>query len=193
MSNNCSISVVAEVAAVKTVVDAIRAIDVAGLSGEHAAIGVIADAIKVVSDAYELRRPASGTLDIQENMKNKMVTASDDLLQSNDAEEHDHGMAWTKHKEIIVLQSGIYRISFDLKRDVADGNGYGRIYLNDNPYGISRSTGLTTYQTYSEDLVITLGDNIQLYISSASSGYEAYVRNFRLYGVLNGVWFLNTM
>ena len=77
---------------------------------------------------------------------------------------------YTKAKEILLVNSGINRISFSIK-----GPGLfvrGRIYKNGVAYGTEfiNSTTLDAYITYSEDLNFAAGDLMQLYLYGNNTG-----------------------
>jgi hypothetical protein len=89
--------------------------------------------------------------------------------------------SYTKHKEMRLDRYAYsLRIKFDLQMQSAGGNVYGKIYKNGVAIGTERTTTLTTWQTYSEDIdIFSPGDLIQLYCYKSGNNGEA--RNFRLY------------
>lgn len=191
MSNNCSISVGPEVAAVKTVVDASAVIVANVHDTDLPAVKNDTGAIKVIADAYNALKPASGTIDTAETMKNRIVSPSEDLLNSNDAEVSVGEVDYELAKDVVVLAAGLYRIKFDIKLNPGPSWVYGKIYINGVAVGTERKMSDTSYETFSEDIAVCAADSVQLYSKSGEASYTPTVRNFRFYGVLNSTWFLN--
>jgi hypothetical protein len=63
--------------------------------------------------------------------------------------------------------------------------GAGRIYVNGVAIGAERSFPQDVWQTYTEDIHVSKGDLVQIYISASNS--TTRIRNFRLY------WDYNTI
>lgn len=114
-----------------------------------------------------------------------LVTLSDVLLHSNDAEKNDNPGAYIKAKEILCMHDGTYRIKFDLRLNFGSTDGKAKIYKNGVAFGTERSSTGVDYVTFSEDLSFVRGDLIQLYYYTTNVSYDVYVRNFRLYGDVN--------
>lgn len=108
------------------------------------------------------------------------IIASDNLILSADTERTTTNAPYEKKKEIKIITSGKYRVKFDLKGD-GSSNCFGRIYKNGVAFGTEQSNGTTSYITKSEDLYFIGGDSIELWITTATTGY---CRNFRIYGNL---------
>jgi hypothetical protein len=112
-----------------------------------------------------------------------LISPSETLRHSNDTERTSGATSYEKIKAIFNGVKGCWRVKFDLRTTNAASAAYGRIYRNGSPYGTEQTTTSTTYVTFSEDLIFTIGDSIELYIHTATSGaYWAVTRNFRLYG-----------
>lgn len=112
------------------------------------------------------------------------LTASDTLQFSDDTEEQTDSDAYTKLKELYVLQTGTYRVKFDQKNSDATFPGaYARIYKDDVAYGSERNNDTAAYVTYSEDLYFKTGDKISIYAkqTNGTAGKYSVVTNFRLY------------
>jgi hypothetical protein len=111
------------------------------------------------------------------------VGASDTLVASADTERAWTDDAYTKRKEIIVRLGGTIRVKFDMKRSAVGAPGVlGKIYVNGVAVGTERSSGDTTYETFSEDISISPFDLVQLYTNrNGGAGITGYVRNFRIY------------
>lgn len=88
--------------------------------------------------------------------------------------------SYTKYKEITLAKGGTYTIKFDLKAVAPDGTAFGKIYVNGSGTGTERSTALTDYQTYTEDIsALRVGDLLQFY--GYKTGEGANMRNFQIY------------
>lgn len=113
-------------------------------------------------------------------MSPKNIEASDVLKTSADTERSNKGSVYTKLKEIKTLADGVARIKFDLKSTTAN-SAYGRIYINGVAVGTERTVIGSTYQTFTEDIIVQKYDLIQLYVKAGSEAYTTVVRNFRIY------------
>jgi len=128
---------------------------------------------------YTAKQPGASTL--------YGAIASDNLRASANTERitttSNASPTTEKKKEIIAPISGIYRIKFDFKGAGTNSQG-ARIYRNDVAYGTDRTDNNDYYQTYSEDLYFSAGDDIQLYLTALGTGGSAgtaYIKNFRIY------------
>lgn len=112
------------------------------------------------------------------------TVASDNLIDSSDTSVEEQGLVYVKKKEFAILMDGTYRVSFQLRTKNALYQARGRIYVDGVAYGTERSTNLTTYTTYSEDLDLRRAELLQLYIKIQSNGgvTDAQARYFRIYG-----------
>ena len=114
--------------------------------------------------------------------------ACDELLASDDTEEHTASTTYVKLKEFEIktqhIASGSLRIKFDLKTTSVNKTAYGRIYRNGATAGGEITENGTSYSTKSADIGSwKSGDLIQLYVHQFNGGgYYAYVQNFRVYG-----------
>lgn len=82
--------------------------------------------------------------------------------------------SYVKIKELSIVRSGNYRISFDLRNSAAPDTAYGRIYKNGVAIGTVRHTSSQTGVIYTEDINgLVTGDLIQLYIKN-TGGYTTY-------------------
>lgn len=109
------------------------------------------------------------------------IVASDTLRISADTERTTSSASYVKLKEIKFYWYGTVRIKFDLKRTAPTASWFGRIYKNGSAFWTQRETTSTTYVNYSEDLVFSPWDLIQLYSSANGASASAEVRNFRIY------------
>ncbi len=86
---------------------------------------------------------------------------------------------YKKVKEIKVNRVGTYTVSFQLADLSASAVVYGRVYKNGAAIGTERSTGSSSYQTYTEDFTFAIGDLVQIYYKRQTGGIVA-TRNFNL-------------
>ena len=85
-----------------------------------------------------------------------------------------------KVKEISVANSGTITVSFGLLAGSTSYTSYARVYKNEVAVGTLRSsTNSTTYTFYSENISVSLGDLIQLYIY-ASQKNICYAKDFKI-------------
>ena len=117
------------------------------------------------------------------------ITASADLMNSDDTEELKYGQEYGVQKEfdpiLLNLHSNDseFKIEFEMKTSNAGNTVYGRIYRNGVAVGTERSTSSTTYTPYSEDITGWSEDDlIQLYTYAGTMGIRPYVMNFRVRG-----------
>jgi len=132
---------------------------------------------------------ASGKVPADQNSRYdqllRELSASDDLLGSDDTEDTGSETDWTKVKELTLFGEGELRIKFDLKA-VIGGTAYGKIYRNGSPVGTEQSETSTNYVTKSEDIAgWSNGDTIELWCKHGTGGGASYgVQNFRVYGAI---------
>jgi|GEM_PF-6700878 len=77
----------------------------------------------------------------------------------------------------IAQYPGTIRVLFDFA--TSGGTGFARIYKNGIAVGTERTRNSTTFITFSEDITVNTGDDIQIYCRTASGG-EAYTQNVRI-------------
>jgi len=111
----------------------------------------------------------------------RWLTAGDYLQHANDGENFTGNTSYTKTHELITGFAGPLRIKFDLKSSNGADQVSGRIYLNGIAVGTERTTTSGTYVTYSEDILVSSGDLIQVYCKQTSGTALAYVTNLRIY------------
>jgi len=104
------------------------------------------------------------------------------LLISADTERINDFASYTVVKDINIGKAGNVSVSFDMHRGIP-GTVYGKIYVNGVAVGTEMSNATAVYATYTEDIVVAIDDNVQLYTYNNPSGGFAthYVRNFRIY------------
>lgn len=120
----------------------------------------------------------------------KYYPYSSSTVIAHDAEASTGATSYTKLKTITIganLDTNtMLRLTFDLRLNTTGPPyAYGRIYRNGVAVGVARSTSSGSYVTYQEDITgWSAGDTIELW-AYTSSGYTAYVRNFRILGTHN--------
>ena len=109
------------------------------------------------------------------------ITAGDNVFyyRTGDTGSTNNSI-YSKYRDVKVGLAGTYRIKFDLATASAGTTVYGRIYVNDSAVGTERSTTSASYTTYSEDITVSAGDNIQLYFKTSNMGVNCLFRNFLL-------------
>lgn len=112
--------------------------------------------------------------------KEYTLYASDTLRVSSDAEESTNSVAYVKMKEFLILRPGTVRIRFDLRSGALLDEVQGRIYINGDVVGILRAVNIATYTTFSEDVIVTPLDLIQIYGKRLDTT-NCFIRNYRLY------------
>jgi hypothetical protein len=119
----------------------------------------------------------------------KYYAASDDLLLSNDDETFVSNLdIYEKVKEIRInerIVASTFRFKYQVKTGGA-GSMNSRIYKNGeyltgNQYATNNAAW--TQATDRDISDIREGDLIQMYLTSYVPIWEAYVRNFRVYGI----------
>ena len=138
-------------------------------------VGSNADAASSTGSLHAKNKNIIGILDSGVMLRQSIASGS--LRFASDNEVSMSSTEWDKVKTIVVMISGIIRVSFDLS--VYD-SGKGRIYRNGVPIGIERSVSSSGYSTFTEDISCSPGDSIEIWVQSYSS-YKVFVKNFRIY------------
>jgi hypothetical protein len=113
-------------------------------------------------------------------------TASDNLRNSNDAENSRSSMSYETAKLFYFPYGflGTARIKFDFRTSSGVGEtGYARLTKNGNVVGLDYDTMFTSYVTISQDIdlgVILPGEYISLELYNDQGDYT-WTRNLRLY------------
>lgn len=121
------------------------------------------------------------------DLGNEYVIGDGGPVHSHDGEVTETASSLTLQKTItldeLIPNTVILRIKFDLKTD-GSGTCNGRIFKNGGTVGTNRAKSDGTYETYSEDLSFTKGDDLELYIDKIGGG-DGFARNFRIYGTID--------
>jgi hypothetical protein len=110
---------------------------------------------------------------------NPVITATDTICYSLDTEGNGNYGSYTKVRDVDVRIGGTYRVKFDIRVSTVGQTVYGRIYVNGVAVGTERSSD-TNYNTFTQDIRVVIGDNIQLYVRNTGSGNLSYYKNFRV-------------
>ncbi len=105
------------------------------------------------------------------------------LVAKADAIKTVTSTSYIKVKEIYVPREGTITIKFDLIGDSSyGGTTYGRIYINGSASGTERSTSVhTSYTTYTENISVSSGDLVQLYMKRSQSSGDGKCTNLSLF------------
>lgn len=108
------------------------------------------------------------------------ATASANLKISADTERTTSSVGLFLVKSIRPSYGGVIRVAHEMKNSSAGFDVNSRIYVNGVATGTARNTQSTTYVSYSEDITINPGDQVQLYFGSTDVSRTCYVQNFRV-------------
>ncbi len=91
----------------------------------------------------------------------------------------------TKFKEITINLSGTIRVVYSSQTQGSTSayRSISQIYVNGSPKGTACTTQSLSYVTYTEDIVVSKGDKIQLYAYVPEAGYS-YIKDFKVNGSL---------
>lgn len=111
--------------------------------------------------------------------------ASEVVVLANDTERTKTDSSYVNAKEVTMKMYGTLRTYFEILTSNATYTAYGRIYKNDNAVGTERSTTLTAYTGYWEDLTFAVDDKYQVYVK-INAGATVFVRRQRILGGFYG-------
>ncbi|MFA5316207.1 MAG: hypothetical protein WC369_02145 [Dehalococcoidales bacterium] len=103
----------------------------------------------------------------------------DILEQISAAEVSTVSTSPVQFKEISVAKSGSVRVKFSM-HGVGSYHAYGRIYKNGTAVGTLQDTDSTSYVEFSEDISVSAGDLIQLYLNAESGSFAAKAKDFKI-------------
>lgn len=109
--------------------------------------------------------------------------ASAVLRHSHDAVASTGSTAWAKLKTIHITTAPVinqFRVYFELRGTTHARASRGKIYRNGVVVGTSQMNHLTTWTSFTEDLVFNSGDMIELWGRVDFAGDTTFVQNFRL-------------
>jgi hypothetical protein len=109
---------------------------------------------------------------------NILTAGTDITVASAMTERTTTSSSYVKLKEINVGASGTATVSFKI-RSTSDYRSYGRIYKNGSAVGTEREyLGGGSGTTFSENIAMSAGDLIQLYVRAQAGGFTAYASEF---------------
>lgn len=102
--------------------------------------------------------------------------------ENADADFIHVGIDNTKHAEYKVPFSGTIRVYFKLALaiDSVAGTAYARVYKNGSAVGTNRSSSSTAYTKYYDDIAVSSGNLIQLYMDCSGTSIKGAVQSFAL-------------
>lgn len=117
--------------------------------------------------------------------QNFTIAAADALLASHDAEVSETAGGPTKKLEFLIMITGVYRITLEVKNSTDANQANAFIYKNgvDQTGELESESPFNQYFLHSNDLYFEEGDLCQLYITAVTN--TATVKEFRIKGVLS--------
>jgi len=106
-------------------------------------------------------------------------TSGTHTIAESAAETTGTHTSMTKVKDIYFPIAGTYSVSFDMKATNTGSPVEGRIYVDGAAVGTNRSSNSAVYITYTQDITITAGQNIQIYSSGLGTNY-VFIKFFEL-------------
>lgn len=109
-----------------------------------------------------------------------VVSPGDQVLLASPNEVSLTNSSFIKVKEIISnFDAGTVRLKFEIKI-ISNNTVYAQIYKNGVAVGTLRSSTSNLYTAFSEDIVFSKGDLIQLYARTFTASSSVQVRNFQI-------------
>ena len=129
-------------------------------------------------------------IDAMKEITGNVLTYSDDLLKSNNAEVYvdTTGSGVYEKVKTIAIPDGVnfsnFRCKWDMKTTDLGNPAKGRVYKNGVLFGATQSVDSLTYVNVSDDVpgYYRSGDTLELWLNQGWGGERAYARNFRVYG-----------
>jgi len=137
-----------------------------------------------VTPAFEIKagKLTGNLLGNSQAITGDKLLEGDVLMAYKAAEGNTTSAAYYNVRQGRVGKAAKLRVKFDIKTAGGGATAYGRIYKNGVAVGTERSTGETTYQTFSEDIDgWSPGDLVQLYVKTSDGVQAVYYRNFEIY------------
>ncbi|RLC34486.1 MAG: hypothetical protein DRZ76_02595 [Candidatus Nealsonbacteria bacterium] len=100
-------------------------------------------------------------------------------VTSAPTERSSSEVSYTLIKELEVLESGTYRISWEMRSDGAGENSYAKIYKNGVAFGSEQVVSNASYVTKAENLTFSKGDSIELWVHVTYGSERCYIKNFK--------------
>ena len=80
---------------------------------------------------------------------------------------------------VVIERDGIYKVDFNM-RATGGGTANARIYKNGVAFGTAQSTASSSYILKSEDLTLSEGDYLDLYLQITAGGVSADAKDFKV-------------
>lgn len=115
----------------------------------------------------------------------RMVTAGDIIVAHSPGLDKTYKISsTTTYRRILrayITHTGTVRVKHDLAEvSAGSGNANSQIYKNGVAFGAVNTVASNTFVTQSEDLAVTAGDYLDLYIRQSSAGADVWARNFQI-------------
>lgn len=116
----------------------------------------------------------TGAPNLQQAALRDAATGSD-VAYGDERKVTESSAAYTKAREVQVPYGGTFNVQFDLAEDYQGGAGagaaYAQIYVNGTAVGTERTVDGAdlAYSTFNEDITVSAGDLIQIYLKSTST------------------------
>lgn len=111
-----------------------------------------------------------------------LLTYSDTLFHSNPTERYINSSSYVKIKETKIYFNGQVRIKFSIRTSTSASLVYGKVYINDVEQGVEHSTDSEIYVSFSDDLTVSTGDLIQIYIHRGPMASTQYCKDLNICG-----------
>ena len=76
---------------------------------------------------------------------------------------------------LALTRGGSVTVSFELKTTLPPATAYGRVYVNSSAVGTERSDTTGSYQTFSQNFSVNVGDVVQVYAKGSAKVQNLYV------------------
>ena len=131
-----------------------------------------------VTHADELSAHLKG---IDNLIRDKSYNVGSFVVASADTARSEAGDAYVKVKEIQVFMGGTITCTWDQLSTVNGQNVKARVYIGGVATGAEKNVFLTSYATQTDNITVSAGDLVQLYIHGITSGSSTCsIRNFRI-------------
>jgi hypothetical protein len=144
--------------------------------------GATADQTKADIDALNINADQVDGIEGADLLQ-KSVPAAGDAMIAGDWSEYSVSSALYIKKFDILLppeyKSGVIRCKWNMRTTVGDECARGKVYLNGVATGTQKSNCAVAYAEYTDDINVSAGDSVQLYVNNEYST-ESYFKEFKL-------------
>lgn len=102
------------------------------------------------------------------------LTAGENYILRDQTSASVNTTSYSKVKEYQIGYSGVIRVVMGIYATGLSTDAFGRIYVNGVAVGTERSTSSTTTVSFTEDIPISAGDLVQMYVKKAGTNSVAY-------------------